>query len=354
MRLARAFDRHLLRPVLDRLLTRGETGTRALTQLDRARVEHAVRRYGDFPLAYNTAYQPGLRQFGRQDGYIAWAEKLGVTMALGDPVCAPGEEADLVDAFRDAVRHPVFVQVGPAFAERLRERGFRLTPLGVETTLDIDRWTASGRDKERLRYAANWLRRRGHVVRELSAQTDLSAVDASWRTTLRRKTREMTFINRAGDFEHQPDVRRFGLYEGDGRLIAYMVLDPTWRDGRVSGYVTAIKRRLASATGYAEQGLHLEVIERLREERVERLHLGLLPLAPPADGGASHRDDPMLARALAALFASRAVNERVFNFQGHAAFKRRFRGGERTVYFASPHGFDARGIVALLRRSRMT
>jgi lysylphosphatidylglycerol synthetase-like protein (DUF2156 family) len=79
-----------------------------------------------------------------------------------------------------------------------------------------------------------------------------------------------------------------------------------------------------------------------------------LGLAPLAVSGPSGFHEPALMRALLAhLAASKVVNERVFNLNGHAAFKRRLHAREEPVYFAWRRGSGLRHLVALMRLSKL-
>lgn len=87
-------------------------------------------------------------------------------------------------------------------------------------------------------------------------------------------------------------------------------------------------------------------VDRFREEGRRIVTLGLSPLAGICASGFSESQfwNTMFRRA----FESRMVNNRIFNLQGQAAFKRRFHGEEEPVYVAFRKGTLAE-MTGLLR-----
>jgi lysylphosphatidylglycerol synthetase-like protein (DUF2156 family) len=309
------------------------------------------RRFGDFSIAYSTAVQPGLRHFGDTDGYIAYGAKMGSVMALGDPVAEAGRKAGLIADFVEAGGQPCFAEISQETAAILAPLGYRIARMGIDTVLDLDSYDFNGGTKKKLRYATTWLDNNGYRVVEENELPDVAgavaALSDEWRRTRIVSRREMAFINRPFPEGPDPPMRRFLLQDADGRLVALVYLDPLYRDGRPIGYMTAFKRKLPDATAYAELGLTKHIAELFKAEGLECLMLGPSPLAGLGPSGFA--ESATFRWLLARLYASRAVNDRVFNVRGHADLKRRFRGREVQRYFAWRRGSPYLHFIAMLR-----
>ena len=310
-----------------------------------------ARHFGDFTIAYATVCQPGLQHFADHRGYQAYAHRWGVAFALGDPVAEGRHHDGLIDDFCRAHPKSCFVNVDETTAARLSDRGFRVTQMGIDTILDLPTYTFAGKSKEPLRYAANWLERRQYTIRELTYdQFDFERVrdlSDAWRRTRTIRNREVTFLNRPLLSEDEPDVRKFFLFDANEHLQAFVFFDPVYEAGEVTGYSTVFKRRRPQATNYAEQGIMKHAIETFQAEGRKTVRLGLSPLADIARH--SYPRNPLLEFWWSYAYRAGWVNRYFYNLQGHAQFKRRFRGIERPVFFASPVLFNDLRIVALLR-----
>jgi len=313
-----------------------------------------LRQWGDFSLAYSTAVQPILKYFGDADGYIAYATRWRQTYVLADPVTSPTNAGPLIDRFLQNHPASTFVEISEPTAALLAQRGYWINEMGVDTRLDLPTYDFRGKEKERFRYGANWLASHGYRVvddaAEPLANEEMVAVTTAWRAT-RPTRREVIFLNRPICYHREPDVRRFGLRDPDGKLIAFAVFDPIYRAGGVIGYVTSFKQRVPDAPGYAETGMMKVIIERLQSDGVAFLRLGLSPLAAIEDR--QFRANPLLRFSFRCAYRAGWVNRFLYNMQGHAAMKRRFGGVEEKAYFASPALFNDWRIAALLKLIRI-
>jgi len=296
-----------------------------------------LQQYGNFSLAYSTAVQPLLKHFGSESGFIAYRQRWGVAFALGDPLTSQPQCGSLLDDFCDHFRYPVFCQISRSTAEILAQRGFYVNEFGVDTRLMLDQYTLAGKEKEWLRYAFNWVQRRGYRIVEADFDQidaeEVEQVSEAWRQSRTVKRKEVRFLNRPILLENEKDVRKFYLIDADQRIAAYVYLDPIYQDGNLTGYVTAFKRRHPQATQYSEQAIMKGIIEQLKSEGVGELRLGLSPCAWIED-----REFPsswFTRKLFQATFGSSMVNRWSYNLQGHAEYKRRFRGLEEQTYFAS-------------------
>ncbi|MCO6388968.1 phosphatidylglycerol lysyltransferase domain-containing protein [Aliihoeflea sp. 40Bstr573] len=341
------------RKLIDRLLER------KLAHLPEAPLSEAERlelvsRYGDFSLAYSAAVQKGLCHFGDAHGYIAHSAKMGSLIALGDPVCATQDRARLLDAFVDAARTPVFAEICRATAQHLAGRGYKVAMMGIDSALDLQTYDFSGKRKETVRYSERWLEKKGYRLAEAEevegADAMIRDLSERWRASRIVKKREMEFLNRPLPEAGGPMMRRFVLIEPDGRVGCLLYFDPICRDGAVIGYLTAFKRKLPDTTSHAEIGLTKRAADIFKAEGKEVLMLGLSPLCDVEPSGFA--ESAAFRTMLQRLYRSGAVNRKVFNLAGHAAFKRRFHGREEPRYLAWNAGSPFAHFIALMRLSK--
>ena len=311
----------------------------------------ALRAHGDFTLAYNTATQPGLEYFRHASGYLAFRTAGGTRFSLGDPVVAPDRAEEFLHAFLEVAGEPVFCQVTDRTAAILERDGFFLNDMGPDHRLDLRRYSFRGKNKEWLRYAANWCERRDYRIDEagdggLSA-AEIAEVSGAWRATRPTDSREITFLNRPLVAEPEPGVRRFTLREAGGELQAFFLFDPLYRNGATVGYVTCIKRRRPDAPSLGEAAVMKSAIDLFKSEGRETLRLGLSPFA---DGKTlDYHENKLLAQTFRLAFRAEWVNRRFYAIGNHAAYKRRFRGAEERTYFASRRWFNMKPLWSLAK-----
>lgn len=309
-----------------------------------------LAQHGDFSLAYSTAVQPCLSYFGDENGFIAYRQRWGFSFTLGD-IIAPKERHDsLLDEFLTAHPGTTFCQASRSLAERLNERGFYINEMGTDSTLDLDQYDFAGKQKEWLRYAANWSNRRDFEIVEAGFDTIVpevvEKVSEAWRKTRTVKRKEVRFLNRPIVMKDELDVRKFFYLSPEGEVLAFVFLDPVYREGEKVGYVTSIKRRHPEAPIYAEQAIMKFAIEKLKSEGVQELKLGLSPLAWIDDD--EFKKSWITHRLFRHAFKAKWVNHYFYHLLGHADYKRRFRGREEKLYLASQRRFNPIRFVALI------
>lgn len=317
------------------------------------RWQHLLR-HGDFSLAYSVVAEPYLKSFGDERGFIAYAQKMGCTFALGDPLAAPQDAPGLIDDFIATFKTPCFVACNEATATLLAARGYRANHFGYDTVIRLPGHTFSGGDGKKIRYTTSWLKSNGMRVEERPSEDfprqRIEMMSKRWRET-RVVRREVIFLNRLFTPASAPDVRRFFVIDGKGEPVAFISFDPLYRDGRVIGYLASQKRRDPEGSSYLDLGIMRHAIDQFKAEGLEIVYLGLSPMAGLERGPFRH--DPMLHRLFKYAYGSAWINRRIFNLQGIAAYKKRFRGCEIPAFIATPPGSNILRITALLRMMRL-
>ncbi|HEX5103813.1 MAG TPA: phosphatidylglycerol lysyltransferase domain-containing protein [Pirellulaceae bacterium] len=314
-----------------------------------------VRAHGDFSLAYTTAVQSGLSYFGDNRGYLAHDSRLGHTFVLADPVAAPPDRERLVRQFAAMHRRLAFCQISRATAQIVQELGFYVNEMGVDSIVPLAGYDFRGREKKWLRTAESWTSRRGYTTREDRAQhvglAQINAVSLAWRATRTVKFKEVRFLNRPLVASDEPGTRRFFFFGPGERLLAFVFFDPLYRDGRLVGYAACSKRRHPEAPVYAEQAIMKHAIEVFQREDCQELRLGLSPLAWIEDR--EFRASWLLRTLFRGGFSSRLINRRIYNVQGHAEYKRRYRGREEKLYYATRTPLNLLQLAALVKTCKI-
>ena len=323
----------------------------AVAPADRERRLQLVRQFGTFTQAYSTAVQPGLEYFWLGDTYLAFRRKWGIACVLADPVGPSETHGPLLAAFIRSYPKNCFWQISRGTATLLQEQGFWINEMGCDTRLDLVRYDFAGKKKERLRHASNWLNKHNYVVREGTFASDVSEdeirrLSDQWQAE-RRTTRDVYFFNRPIVFADEVDVRKFFLFSSSGDPEAFIFFDPIYRAGAAVGYSPAIKRRLPDAPLRAEEGIMKLAIEQFQREGIERVMLGLSPMAGITDS--EFRANPLIHFSWSRALNPWWINRYFYNLTGHADFKRRFDGQEEHTYYASKCLFNDVRVVASLK-----
>ncbi len=315
----------------------------------------AARQWGDFTQAYSTATQVSLEHFWLDGGYIAYQMKWRIACVLGDPVAPPEAIEPLLTAFMRKFRKCCFWQISRPTAKALQLLGLWINEMGPDTRIDLADYTFAGKTKERLRAATNWLAKHKFTIREGSFgssgadHVDAAAIRAlseSWQESRRIRT-DVRFFNRPIAYVDEPDVRKFFLFDPEGKCQAFAYFDPIYRGGVVVGYSPSIKRRAMDAPLRADEGIIKFAIEQFQREGRERVMLGLSPLADVTDR--EFKANPLTSFSWRRGMNAWWVNRFFYNLQGHADFKRRFDGVQQQTYFASDALFNDFRVVASMR-----
>lgn len=194
-----------------------------------------LQSHGSHSLAYS-CLQPDLSHFWNdaRTGFCAYTKRLGVTLVLGDPICASDTLEEMCASFLHGSPRVAFVQVGGQTANVLRKFNLSITPLGVEVEVDVLSFSLQGRKMEDLRHYRNKAQNAGVAVEERidsqSVRETLRAVSNAWVSTKTVKTREMSFLARPLSVEPEIGTRVFvGLL--DNTIVGYVIFDPIFSGG---------------------------------------------------------------------------------------------------------------------------
>jgi phosphatidylglycerol lysyltransferase len=311
-----------------------------------------IRRFGSGCLAFSTL-QAGLRYFDAEGcGFIAFAPfrhpllaRRQVAIALADPVVAPGDYPRVADAFLAVSGPAIFAQVGLRFAEVLSRQGLRVNQCGTETEIPLAAFSMAGKAKAQLRHWVNKARKEGVTVEERGGAElpidELRTVSDEWLAA--RGHRELFLLARPMVFAAEECVRYF-LARKAGRLVAFIVFDPMFREGRVIGYYhNHIRFRGDAPTGTTDL-ITVTAAETFRGEGLEVLSLGFSPLAG--------LDPEPFRHNRVTRFTFRWVfqhGNRFYSFKNVDFHKRKYDGKTVPVFCASTRGMTLRDFACVLK-----
>jgi len=300
----------------------------------------ALRKYGNFALAYSVTFQPGLDYFGGEEGFLAYKQVGTTAFVLANPLAPIGRCEDLIRSFASERGDVCFWQASRRVAKILEKIGFRVNEMGTETRLKLDGYGFDGPRKRNFRRALNRAAGCGYTIAERSVTSldrkELKTVSERWRQTRGVKNREMTFLTRPAILDDEVDVRKFFTFDPNGNLQAFAFFDPIYAGGEVVGYLCSAKRRLPEADTLVGYAILHRAIRAFQDEGKAILSLGLSPLCGIEDEDLlSNR---LVSFGLRSVYRSRLFNKLIYPVQGFAAHKSAFCGSAEQTYCAFKRG----------------
>lgn len=307
-----------------------------------------LKQYGVHSQAFTTL-QPDLSYFDVQGmGYVAYTKKWGISIAFSDPVCHPDNFEIMLDMFLRAHPGAMFCQVSKPVVDLLHNKyHFYGTQMGSESKVYLNDWSLSGSSKKSIRQAVNQAREQGIDVREGQMDPATKAVSDKWIKT-RACKREIRFLIRPMEMSYRENVRYFYAYK-DGQPVGFAWFDPCYRDGKIVGYIPNISRACEEFKQGIWYALMVHAMNVFKEEGVEYLDLGLIPLAG--------LDEPIESQEDGALrFIMKQIYKygcRLYNFKGLEFTKARFKGVYSRTYVAHSNRLPLLSLIATFRMTRL-
>jgi len=299
-------------------------------------------KHGREALAYATL-QSGLEYFIDEHGYIAYTtvqhpvfSRKPKKIAFSDPVCAIEDYPKIIRNFLSVNPRAVFGCVSEACARACKDMNFKVNCIGYEAELPVQTYNTRGNWKEldMIKRARNEAKREGLTVREEDIEKvdrkALEAISHHWIGGKKVNDREIWIYARRAVFEREEGVRKFIAYDRDNKIVGFAFYDPMYRDGKVFGYSANILRCDESRFGRLATAIHMEAIEKFKPDGAEVLNLNLSPFMKLAEG---KFNDDFGSRIFFKLSAK--YGNAIYNFQGLAFHKSKYRGNEKFLYFAS-------------------
>lgn len=315
---------------------------------------HVVQRFGSHSLAYSIL-QPGLRYWGSATrGVAAYRKNVGQCTFLGDPACPPEMLDTFLTELLAAFPRALFMQIHENTATSLRNLGHHITPVGVENDIDTATFSLRGRRMADLRHYRNKARAGNVSVEEqldsVALRRVLRPVSNAWLPQKSWIGRELEFLARPFTAEPEAGVR---IFTGsiDGRVVAFVVLDPLYGEGKVTGFSVTILRHYREIPEGTVDYIILGAITALAAEGIPLLSLGVSPFQRLEALGARHGVGSPVIFGLYRLL--RRWGNPIYHFRGLSFHKSRYRAREIPVFTASPGPIGLWPLYASARACRM-
>ncbi len=307
------------------------------------RIPH-LQKFGWQSMAYSSL-QEGMEYFLDEHlGYVAYSpikNKENTPVCLGDPICHKEESGKLLDKFLSEFSDPIFMHIRPETGKILEQRGFYINEIGVETVIDCQKFTTTGKSKETLRAQRNKAIKDGLTVGELDltqvAEEELRYISNEWMTKKATHDNEMGFLVRPAVYGDELDVRKFFAFK-DWQIQGFVFYDPIYENGEVVGYLANTLRTLGRRSYSVTDFINVEAIDRFKEEGIKYLSLGYSPFHLIDDSNEFNHSKPLKELF---KYTYQKCNY-MYAFQNLAFHKDRYRPGvENTqqikLYCATKH-----------------
>jgi len=278
-----------------------------------------------------------------RSGFVMYGVQGRTWVALGDPVCASQETADLVRLFLEKCDDfdgvPVFYQVSKNQLHAYADFGLTFVKLGEEAKVNLASFTLEGGRAKKQRFTLNRLEKAGATFRvvcceEVPGLMDrLRAVSDDW---LHAKAgAEKGFSLGFFDPEY---LARFpiALVERDGDILAFANLWPGPQHVELS---VDLMRYRSDGPPEAMEALLLHVMSWGKGEGYQWFSLGMAPLS----GFERSPVAPLWTRLGSFLYQH---GEALYGFQGLRAYKEKFHPEWEPRYLVYPGGFTLPRILA--------
>lgn len=309
-----------------------------------------LERFGSQAHAYNHL-QNDLSYFHLPPyGFISFYEishRIGTRrVVFANPVCDSKHQEILIDGI---VKHYsseslIFIGIDHNIAQYLRTHGHILNEIGVESTIDLQNFSLSGKRRRYFRRLLA-LRSKIEVLEQDFQDVNLGRVQeisSDWLASKRLNKREMRLLTRPPVYAGEWGVRKFFCYV-DGQLVGYIFFDPYFLRGECVGYCANILR-----VDPKEQNSRildfcmLEALLKFKSEGRRFLALGISPL----HGVEKIPHDRKRLRWMMDLSYRFEI---MYNFRKLAWHKARYRGSEHKLYCAWPKRGFWRNFYLLLK-----
>jgi lysylphosphatidylglycerol synthetase-like protein (DUF2156 family) len=204
-----------------------------------------------------------------------------------------------------------------------------------------------------IKRARNEAKREGISIREEVIENvnpaELAELTRKWLGGKKVSEREIWLYARRPILATEPGVRKFVAYDREGHVAGFAFYDPMYRDGKVFGYAANILRCDEQRFGRLVTAIHMEAMDKFKPEGVERLNLCLAPFVGLDRG--KFNDD----RSVKMFFGwSAKYGNSIYNFNGLAFHKSKYRGSENFLYLASRSAWPTNDLYLAFRAAGIT
>ena len=289
-----------------------------------------LKRYGSFPIAYSAVYDDLMTAFEAPEGFISYVDNGNERIVLGDPFCAPEDLASIVKKFlaETEKKHlsPIVLQCSHDTALAFVKHGYNANHMGVETNIDIRVFKPEGRKLARVRHWINAAQNAGATVIELSTRSQetidlIGSISEKWLKGKANK-QELNLLTRPLVLDYEPDTRLFCTCL-EGQVVAFVLFEPMYKDGKIVGYMADFVRKLDNAPKGCFDLIYHEAAQVFRTEGAATISFGLSPLAD------MENDEKIYNPLISTIFnVNYNYGNEMYAYQGLDAHKKAYYDGE--------------------------
>ena len=273
-------------------------------------------------------------------GAVAYRVVSGIAIAVGDPVCTPGDAPNTIRGFLDFCDSnawtPVFYSTHEQFVPTFRDLGWKRISVAEETVVPLDRFELTGKVWTKVRQPYNRGQRDGlttlwttweKLPAGLVAQLD--ALSEQW--IAEKALPEMRFTLGGMEELRDPDVAILLAIGPEGELQAVTSWMPVWREGELIGRTLDFMRRADGAMPGVMEFAIASAALHMKELGLQVMSLSGAPLAQNVDGtdGDDQGEPESIKRLLGWL--SRVL-EPAYGFASLLRYKGKFNPDYRPMY----------------------
>lgn len=239
--------------------------------------------HGQYSISFSTIQQ-GMSYYDIDGiGYIAFRETfLSRIHILGNPVAEAYHYETLFIALAKAKTIASAALINEEFALILKSHGYIVNRSGIESSIDTNQFTLTGKNKKLLRKAKNTcLKANISVVRfnaEKNSKDQLADISIEWLKSKRNGARELTFLTRPMATPLATDTEiLLGIKEN--KIIGFVIYDPIYKDKQIIGYTASVLRQRKNTPNGLLDFINIEKIQRMKKSGIKIFTLGWTPLA---------------------------------------------------------------------------
>ncbi|GAK60922.1 hypothetical protein U27_00820 [Candidatus Vecturithrix granuli] len=264
-------------------------------------------------------------------------------IALGDPIGAESEYAELVWQFRELCdRHdgwPVFHEVSTRYLPLYIDQGLTLLKLGEDARVPLATFSLEGSQHKSQRYIVRKFEKEGSQFEVLPADAvaallpELQRISDDW--LARKNTSEKRFS--LGFFNPEYLMQTpLGIVHHQGNIVAFANL---WCSGQQAELSIDLMRYTSEAPANVMEYLFVQLMLWGKQQGYAWFSLGMAPLS----GIENRIAAPLWNRVSNLLFQH---GEHFYNFQGLRQYKEKFDPVWEPKYLASPGGIRLPQVLA--------
>jgi len=324
-------------------------------QEDKAKFDEVfayLKMYGAHSMAYSIL-QPKMNYFILEGYGIVAYSKLGkngkMNYVLGDPLASREFTEYLLDEYLKMFPESQFVQVSERIAKLIYKiAGFYATPMGIETTVNSQRFDINGSVKKKFRNNIRNSKGEVQVYEENELDINEEAIEAvsqDWLNGIKKGKKEISFLARPLNLNYEKDVRTFYALTNENELMSFLIFNPVYKNNKIIGYCADMIRTSAKAIRGTGDFLLYMAIKKMRREGHVIIEMGLSPFADVDRGKLPITDNA--TKTIIKLIYSKL--NFLYGFQGLAEHKKQFEGHETIAYFCHAKKLPLIDILKLFR-----